>query len=59
MKRKSKSSKPTTSPFSLRKETLRRLVDSELQRVAGGARAYKPVGFADDTTPIYSEVEEP
>ena len=47
------------SPLVLRKETLRRLEDSELREAAGGARAWKPLGFGDDTAPIYSEVEEP
>jgi len=45
--------------LALRKETLPRLGDSELRGAAGGGRYWKPLGFADDTTPIYSEVEEP
>jgi hypothetical protein len=43
-----------TSPLSLRKETLRRLQDSELRGVAGVARVRIPIGFAEDTTPIGS-----
>ncbi|MFL6260014.1 MAG: hypothetical protein ACJ76Y_09905 [Thermoanaerobaculia bacterium] len=48
-----------SSRFAFHKETLRRLEDSELQGVAGAARTYKPVGFAEDTTPIYDYVDEP
>jgi hypothetical protein len=47
----------TTSPLTLRKETLRRLASTELNEVIGGVRIWKPVGFADDTTPIYDWVE--
>lgn len=47
----------TTSPLMLRKETLRRLDRSELNEVIGGVRIWKPVGFADDTTPIYEWVD--
>jgi len=39
----------------LRKETLRLLGPSELQGVAGQVRIRIPVGYADDTTPIYAE----
>jgi hypothetical protein len=39
--------------LTLRKETLRRLDSSDLQKAAGAVRIWKPVGFADDTTPIY------
>ena len=42
-------------PLTLRTETLRRLEGSQLQGVAGGARIRIPVGFADDTTPIYDD----
>ncbi|HKH47374.1 MAG TPA: hypothetical protein VKM72_22180 [Thermoanaerobaculia bacterium] len=47
------------SPLALRKETLRRLADADLQGVAGAARVRITVGFDDDTTPIYSEMEMP
>jgi len=56
MEKKQLNQKP--SPLTLRKETLRRLADSVLL-VAAGARGRIPVGFADDTTPIYSDVEGP
>ena len=39
----------------LRRETLYRLDDRHLQDVDGGGRLRVPVGFADDTTPIYDE----
>ena len=54
-----KTQKQKTSSLTLRKETLRRLEDSALQRVAGGAKIWIPVGHADDTTPIYSYQELP
>ena len=41
------------STLTLRTETLRRLDDAHLPRVAGGARLRVPVGYGDDTTPIY------
>jgi hypothetical protein len=58
MKRKELKAKQT-SPLALRKETLRRLDDSQLQGVAGAGRIRVPVGFAEDTTPIYDYVDEP
>jgi len=54
-----KKTKQKVTLLALRKETLRRLEDSELRGAVGAARMWKPVGFDDDTTPIYSEVEEP
>jgi hypothetical protein len=39
--------------LALRKETLRHLDSSDLQKAAGAVRIWKPVGFADDTTPVY------
>ncbi len=42
----------------LRRETLRRLEASDLERVAGGLRIHIPVGFADDTTPLYRWVDD-
>ena len=41
------------STLTLRTETLRRLDDAHLPRVAGGARLRVPGGFADDTSPLY------
>jgi hypothetical protein len=43
-----------TGLLELRKETLR-----QLQRVAGGTRIRIPIGFGNDTTPIYDYVDEP
>lgn len=40
--------------LALQKETLRPLETSELQAMAGGVRIWKPVGFADNTDPLYS-----
>ena len=59
MEKKQTKTKQKASPLALHRETLRRLESSELQGVVGGARIRVPVGVADDTTPIYSEVEEP
>jgi len=59
MEKKQPKTRQKASPLALRRETLRSLGDSELQGVAGGARIYKPVGFDDDTTPIYSYEEVP
>jgi hypothetical protein len=54
MEKNLKTKQEKTSPLAVRKETLRRLEDSALQGVAGVAKIWIPVGFADDTTPIYS-----
>jgi len=51
--KKQQTSQPTASPLTLRRETLRRLDSSELQKAAGAVRIWKPLGFADDTTPVY------
>ncbi len=59
MKKRQLKMKQQRSSLALRKETLRRLGDSELRGAAGGARMYKPVGFADDTTPFDEEVDMP
>ena len=48
-----------TSSLALRKETLRQLEDSKLQGAVGAVRMWRPVGFAEDTTPIYDWVDEP
>jgi hypothetical protein len=36
----------------LRKETLRHLQTPEMSAVVGGARIWRPLGYADDTTPV-------
>jgi hypothetical protein len=41
--------------LALRKETLRLLDPSELQAVAGAGRIHIPIGYRDDTTPIYGD----
>jgi hypothetical protein len=41
------------SSLTLHKETLRMLGTSELQGVAGMGRIRIPVGYRDDTSPIY------
>jgi hypothetical protein len=55
--KKQQTSKPTPAPLTLRRETLRQLAGAELAGAVGGVRIWKPVGFADDTTPIYEEVD--
>lgn len=58
MEKENRNIRQRTSSLALRRETLRRLADSELQGVAGeGGRLRVPGGFADDTTPIYIEVD--
>ncbi|HKH47376.1 MAG TPA: hypothetical protein VKM72_22190 [Thermoanaerobaculia bacterium] len=59
MKKKQLKAKQKASQLALRRETLRSLGDSELRGVDGAARGWKPVGFDDDTTPIYSYEEVP
>jgi hypothetical protein len=54
MEKKQKAKQKPTS-LKLHSETLRRLDDSRLQGVAGGGRLRVPVGYADDTTPIYND----
>ena len=53
MEKKLSISKQKGASLRLRTETLHRLDDSELQRVAGGGRLRVPVG--DDTTPVYDD----
>ncbi len=43
------------STLTLRTETLRRLDDAHLPGVAGGGRLRVPIGFANDTTPLYDD----
>jgi hypothetical protein len=52
-----KQAQPKTTPLSLRRETLRRLDDGQLQGVAGGGRLRVPVGFADNTEPVYDPAD--
>jgi hypothetical protein len=59
MEKRQLKTKRKTSALALRTETLRRLEDSALQGVAGAARVHIPLGFADDTTPIYSYADLP
>jgi hypothetical protein len=55
MEKKQRTGKKKASSLGLQTETLRRLDDARLQRAAGGGRIRIPVGFADDTTPIYND----
>lgn len=41
-----------------RRETIRQLDSSRLPEVAGGVRMWRPVGFADDSTPVYGWVDD-
>lgn len=49
--------KQKAASLKLRTETLRRLDDPQLRGVAGGGRLRVPVGFADNTTPIYDDAD--
>lgn len=53
MKKTQAGMKQKTASLRLETETLHRLEASKLRGVAGGARIWRPSGFADDTTPIY------
>ena len=55
MEKKQASAKQKMASRRLRAEPFRRLDDSALQAVNGGARVTVPTGFADDTTPIYDD----
>jgi hypothetical protein len=46
-----------TNALALHRETLRQLESAKLQAVAGGGRLRVPVGYADDTTPIYDDTQ--
>jgi hypothetical protein len=59
MEKKRSITRKQSSPLALHKETLRRLADSELRGAAGGARIRVPVGFDDDTEPIFVYEDEP
>lgn len=58
MEKKKPQTKQKTNALALRRETLRQLEESDLREAAGGGRIRIPVGFADDTTPIYSDEEQ-
>jgi hypothetical protein len=47
-----KKTRPRTMRPALRKETLRHLQAPEMSAVAGGARIWRPLGYAEDTTPV-------
>jgi hypothetical protein len=47
-----KKTRQRTMRPALRKETLRHFQTQEMSAVAGGARIWRPVGYAEDTTPI-------
>ena len=50
--------KQKTASLRLRTETLRRLDDvALLGLVGGGGRLRIPIGFANDTTPIYDDAD--
>ena len=56
-KKKSKAQQKTAS-LGLKRETLHRLDDSQMKAVvAGGSRIRTPVGYDDDTAPIYGETD--
>jgi hypothetical protein len=55
MEKKQPKTKQKLTSLQLRSETLHRLEASQLRGVIGGARMWKPSGFAGDTTPLYDE----
>ena len=55
MNKKQPKPKQEAVSLRLRAEPFRRLDDSMLQLVNGGARYTVPGGFADDATPIYDD----
>jgi hypothetical protein len=54
-KKQSRTRQPTT-PLTIRTETLRRLDNSQLQGVTGGFKIRTPVGYDDNTNPLYDDV---
>lgn len=50
--------KTAKTKLGLKAETLRRLDGSQLSGAIGGVRIWKPVGFADDTTPVYGWADD-
>jgi hypothetical protein len=57
MEKKPSKARQKTTLLRLQTETLRRLDDARLQGVAGGGRLRVPVGYADNTTPIYDDAD--
>jgi hypothetical protein len=54
--KKMRSKNQKTTSLTLRTETLRRFDNSQLQGVAGGGgRIRVPVGYDDNTTPLYDD----
>jgi hypothetical protein len=51
MKKKLQKTTPKAALLTLHKETLR-------YWVAGGSRIHIPIGFQDDTTPIYADADD-
>jgi hypothetical protein len=59
MEKKRSTAQKKGSALALLREALRRLADSELRGAAGGARIRVPVGFDDDTAPIFGYEDVP
>jgi hypothetical protein len=57
MEKKQASAKQKKAFLKLRTETLHRLEGPKLRAVVGGARLWRPLGYAEDTTPLYEEVD--
>jgi hypothetical protein len=57
MQKKPSKANPKSTSLRLQTETLRRLDDARLQGAAGGGRLRVPVGYADNTTPIYDDAD--
>jgi hypothetical protein len=57
MKKNRRTIQQKTNALVLHRETLRQLESSKLQAVAGGGRLRVPVGYADDTTPLYDDTQ--
>jgi hypothetical protein len=55
MEKKHSKAKQKAAMLRLQTETLHQLDDLRLKTVAGGGRIRVPVGFADDTTPLYDD----
>jgi hypothetical protein len=59
MEKKQSKIRQQTASLTLRTETLCRLDNSQLQGVAGdGFRIRTPIGYDDDTTPIYDGISD-
>jgi hypothetical protein len=53
MEKKQPKTKQKMTSLRFQSEALYRLEASQLRGVIAGARLWTPMGFADDTTPIY------